>query len=84
MPLAGDVLDQDDFARVDDARLAVAWVKSHPAITAPIMGARTAEQLTPSLNAADIDLTPEMRAEISALSRTPPLATDRREEQLEG
>ena len=76
-----------DFARehgYDPVSLAVAWVKSHPAITAPIMGARTAEQLTPSLNAADIDLTPEMRAEISALSRTPPLATDRREEQLEG
>ena len=48
------------------------------------MGARTVEQLKPSLDAADIDMTPEQRAEISALSRAPALATDRREEQLEG
>ena len=74
-----------EFARehgYNPVSLAVAWVKSHPAVTAPIMGTRTAEQLAPSLDAADIDLTPELRAEISALSRTPPLATDRREEQL--
>lgn len=76
-----------DYARdhgYDPVSLAVAWVKSHPAVTAPIMGARSAEQLKPSLDAADIDLTPEQRAEISTLSRTPALATDRREEQLEG
>lgn len=76
-----------DYARdhgYDPVSLAVAWVKSHPAVTAPIMGARSAEQLKPSLDAAEIDLTPEQRAEISALSRAPALATDRREEQLEG
>jgi aryl-alcohol dehydrogenase-like predicted oxidoreductase len=64
--------------------LAVAWVKAHPAVTAPIIGTRTAEQIVPSLDAADIDLTPDERAAVSALSRTPPPATDRREEQLEG
>ncbi len=75
-----------DYARdngYDPVSLAVAWVKSHLAVTAPIMGARSAEQLKPSLGAADIDLTPEQRAEISSLSRTPAPATDRREEQLE-
>lgn len=62
------------------ASLAVAWVLHHPAITAPIIGARNLEQLEPSLSAIDISLTAEQRREISALSFAPPLATDRREE----
>jgi len=59
---------------------AVAWVAAHPAVTAPIIGARSAEQLRASLDSVKIDMTPELRAEISALSRTPPPATDRLEE----
>jgi aryl-alcohol dehydrogenase-like predicted oxidoreductase len=59
---------------------AVAWVGSHPAVTAPIIGARNVEQLRASLDSVKIDMTPELRAEISAFSRTPPPATDRLEE----
>ena len=59
---------------------AVAWVGAHPAITAPIVGARNLEQLKDSLNAVNVDMTPALRAEISALSRTPAPATDRLEE----
>ena len=59
---------------------AVAWVGAHPAVTAPIVGARNVEQLRASLDSVSIDMTPELRAEISALSRTPPPATDRSEE----
>lgn len=61
---------------------AVAWVAAHPAVTAPIVGARSVEQLEGSLAALDFPMTPELRAEISALSKAPPVATDRREEQL--
>jgi len=61
--------------------LAIAWVASHPAVTAPIIGARNVEQLNASLAAADLVMDPEWRAEISALSIQPPLATDRAEEQ---
>jgi len=61
--------------------LAVAWVGSHPAVTAPIIGARNVAQLEDSLAAAEIDMTPALRAEISALSPEPPPATDRSEEQ---
>ncbi len=60
--------------------LALAWVKSHPAVTAPLIGARNVEQLEPALAAADWVLNAEERAEISALSPTPPPATDRNEE----
>ena len=66
---------------VHPASLEVAWVQSHPAITAPIIGARNVEQLEASLGALDVQMTPEWRAEISALSPAPPLATDRREEK---
>ncbi len=64
------------------ATLAVAWVMSHPAITAPIIGARNLEQLEPSLAALDVDMTPQWRDEISALSVTPAPATDRAETLL--
>ena len=59
---------------------AVAWVGAHPAVTAPIVGARNPEQLKDSLAAVEIDMTPALRAEIAALSRTPAPATDRSEE----
>jgi aryl-alcohol dehydrogenase-like predicted oxidoreductase len=61
--------------------LAVAWVAANPDITCPIIGARSLEQLQPSLDSVKIDMTPELRSEMSALSRTPPPATDRLEEQ---
>jgi aryl-alcohol dehydrogenase-like predicted oxidoreductase len=67
----------------DPVGLAVAWAASHPAVTAPIVGARSAAQLGASLAAADIPMTPELRAEISALSPEPPPATDRNEEKSE-
>ena len=59
---------------------AIAWVGAHPAVTAPIIGARNLEQLQDSLNSVHVDMSPALRAEISALSRTPPPATDRLEE----
>jgi len=62
------------------ASLAVAWVASHPAVTAPLIGARNLEQLEPCLRGAEIAIGDELRAEIAALSPTPPPATDRNEE----
>lgn len=62
------------------ATLAVAWVMSHPAVTAPIIGARNLAQLEPSLAGLQVAMTQAWRAEISALSYTPPPATDRSEE----
>jgi len=66
---------------VHPASLAVAWVTSHPAVTAPLIGARNVEQLDMSLAALDVPMTPQWRAEISALSIEPPPATDRSEEK---
>lgn len=62
------------------AALAVAWVASHPAVTAPIVGARDLTQLEAVLGAAELQLDADLYARISALSAAPPPATDRNEE----
>jgi aryl-alcohol dehydrogenase-like predicted oxidoreductase len=79
--VAGDFSELARERGYAPASLAVAWVGSHPAITAPIIGARNLDQLEGSLGALEIDMTPELRAEISALSPKPPPATDRNEER---
>ncbi|MCZ6553773.1 MAG: aldo/keto reductase [SAR324 cluster bacterium] len=65
---------------VHPVSLAVAWVSHHPAVTAPIVSARTLEQLEPALSSVDIGMTPELYAELSALTPTPPPAHDRSDE----
>lgn len=61
--------------------LAIAWVGSHPGITAPIIGARNLEQLRPSLASLDIQLSDADRETISNFSLSPAIATDRSEEK---
>ena len=71
------------FAReraFEPTALAVAWVASHPGVTAPLIGARNVTQLEGSLASLSIDMTPELHAEIAALTPAPPPATDRSEE----
>jgi aryl-alcohol dehydrogenase-like predicted oxidoreductase len=76
----------EDFARFaktngfDPAALAVAWVASHPAVTAPIIGARTVGQLNNTLHCLEIDIPENFRSRISQLSPSPPPATDRTEQ----
>lgn len=60
--------------------LAIAWAGSHPGVTAPIVGARTMEQLNPVLDAVDFSMTSELRATISNFSLSPAQPTDRSEE----
>ncbi len=65
---------------VHPATLAIAWVMHHPAVTAPLIGARSPEQLEPLLAAAEFEMSAELRARVSALSPAPAPATDRNEE----
>ncbi len=66
---------------VDAGTLAVAWVAAHPTGPSPIISARSAAQLAPSLAALSYTMDTETYARVSALSPTPPPATDRLEEQ---
>jgi len=76
-----------DFAKLafdsgyDAAALAVAWVGAHPAVMAPIIGARNLTQLEGSLKSVDIDMTRELYQSIAALTPDPAIATDRSEER---
>jgi 1-deoxyxylulose-5-phosphate synthase len=49
------------------AQLAVAWVRSDPRVTAPIVGARNVEQLTDSIGALDRVLSVDERAAVPAI-----------------
>jgi aryl-alcohol dehydrogenase-like predicted oxidoreductase len=62
------------------AALAMAWVAAHPAVTSPVVGVRSLEHLEVAASSLEIPMTAELRLRISALSPTPPPATDRNEE----
>jgi aryl-alcohol dehydrogenase-like predicted oxidoreductase len=52
---------------VDMTTLALAWVLSHPQVTAIVVGPRRPEQLEPALRALDLRLTTDEREELAAL-----------------
>ncbi len=66
---------------VPPAALAVSWVAKHPAVTAPILGARNLGQLEESLAGVDVEMTDDLYERISAIAPSPPIATDRTEEK---
>ncbi len=76
---AGLVAIAEEFG-VAPATLAVAWVAKHPGVWGPIISARSAEQLRPSVEALSFEMDDALYARISVLSPTPPPATDRLEE----
>lgn len=49
-------------------QLAIAWVMSHPAITAPIIGASRPDQLDDTLSAAERPLLPEIKTKLDELT----------------
>lgn len=50
------------------SQVALAWLAAQPAVTSVILGARTVEQLTDNLGAADLELTPEELQRLSDVS----------------
>jgi len=58
------------------ASLSVAWVSNHPAITAPVVGARNVTQIKEILEFTKIKMSPELYSRIASFSPTPPPATD--------
>jgi len=63
-----ELLDEQARARgVDSATLALAWVLSHPLVTAVVVGPRRPEHLEPARRALDLRLSEEERHEIAGL-----------------
>ncbi|MFI5931687.1 aldo/keto reductase [Actinoplanes sp. NPDC051494] len=50
------------------AQAGLAWVLQNPDVTAPVVGARTPEQLESNLAALDLDLSPDQRARLDEAS----------------
>lgn len=55
------------------AQVSLAWLIAHPRITAPIIGARTTEQLTENLAATELSLSQEQFDRLSEAKATPSL-----------
>ena len=75
-PRTWEVLDAvGEVAKAHDAshsQIALAWLAAQPAVTSVILGARSVEQLTDNLGAADLELTDEQVSRLSEAS-TPPV-----------
>jgi aryl-alcohol dehydrogenase-like predicted oxidoreductase len=50
------------------AQVALAWTLQNPQVTAPVVGARTPEQLLDNLGALDVDLSPAQLARLDEIS----------------
>lgn len=58
---------------LDPVQMALAWTRTRPFVTIPIVGARTAEQLQTVLGAAGLTLAPEVLEDIEAMHRAAPM-----------
>lgn len=58
---------------LDSCQMAIAFCRSRPFATIPIIGATTLEQLQTNLGAASVTLSPEVLAEIAETHRTHPM-----------
>ena len=74
---AADLAALAEEMNVSPATLAVAWAAAHPARPRPIISGRSVDQLQPSLAAEGFDMDAALYDRITALSQTPPPATDR-------
>ena len=77
---ARDLSDLASDVGCDPATLAVAWAMQHSSKPMPIISARDTEQLAPSLTALNFPMDDALYQRITALSYSPPPATDRIEE----
>jgi aryl-alcohol dehydrogenase-like predicted oxidoreductase len=57
---------------VSSSQVSLAWLAAQPAVTSVILGARTVEQLTDTMGAADLDLSADEIARLTAASAPRP------------
>jgi aryl-alcohol dehydrogenase-like predicted oxidoreductase len=63
-----EAFEAEALARgVDPAALALAWVLSHPTVTAAVVGPRQPSHLEPALAALELELSPAERDELTAI-----------------
>ena len=76
---------QEDICLVlaDRPCVAAGVYTQNQVVAAPVIGARSLEQLEPCLKATEIEMTEELREAVRAISPAPAPATDRNEETTE-
>jgi len=57
---------------VSPAQVALAWVRDRPGVTAPVLGARTADQLIEALRCEELDLPPQISRALDDVSAIDP------------
>jgi aryl-alcohol dehydrogenase-like predicted oxidoreductase len=62
------VLEVAEEVNKKPATVAIAWLLSQPVITSPIIGANTVEQLSPSLDSVNVELSEEQVAKLDQAS----------------
>jgi aryl-alcohol dehydrogenase-like predicted oxidoreductase len=75
LAIAAVVKEIADELGASPARVALAWTLLNPAVTAPILGARTLAQLDDDLGALELELSPDQRGRLedaSAIETGPP------------
>ncbi len=63
-----EVADEYDASPV---QISLAWLLKHPAVTAPVIGPRTVDQLESNFDAADIDLSTEAFERLNEVAQAP-------------
>jgi aryl-alcohol dehydrogenase-like predicted oxidoreductase len=66
-----DVRAVADEVDATPAQVSLAWLMHHPQVTAPLIGARTVEQLEENLGAADVQLTDDQFERLAASKPSP-------------
>ncbi|MEO0946285.1 MAG: aldo/keto reductase [Pseudomonadota bacterium] len=79
---ATDLAEHAAIVGASPATLAVAWAARHPGVWGPIISARNAIQLMPSLAAMTFEMDDTLYGEITGLSQAPAPDNDRLEEAV--
>jgi aryl-alcohol dehydrogenase-like predicted oxidoreductase len=65
------VREVGDAVDASPVQVALAWLRAHPAVTAPVIGPRTVSQLEENLAAADLELTDEQFTRLDEAASAP-------------
>ncbi|HEY6870224.1 MAG TPA: aldo/keto reductase [Novosphingobium sp.] len=75
--VADAVKEVADELGVSSSQVALAWLRTNPNVTGPVIGPRTAEQLVDSIAALDVQLDGSQLARLEEASKVEPVYPDR-------
>lgn len=70
--IADEVIEVATELGCPASQVAISWVRRHPGVVIPVIGARTVDQLRQNLGALEVELTAEHLARLDAVTRVEP------------